>query len=70
MTDLGPGDDELIAAVARGDQPALLVLYDRHGRMGYGLAYRILGDAGAALTRRWCANLRTMCLATARKSLR
>src|ERR687897_379314 len=48
MTDLGPGDDELIAAVARGDQPALLALYDRHGRMGYGLAYRILGDAGAA----------------------
>ena len=48
MTDLGPGDDELIAAVASGDQPALLALYDRHGRMGYGLAYRILGDAGAA----------------------
>jgi RNA polymerase sigma-70 factor (ECF subfamily) len=48
MTDLGPGDDELIAAVARGDQPALLALYDRHRRMGYGLAYRILGDAGAA----------------------
>src|SRR5215218_3926830 len=45
MTDLGLGDDELITAVARGDQ---LALYDRHGRMGYGLAYRILGDAGAA----------------------
>ena len=48
MTDLGPGDDQLIAAVARGDQAALLALYDRHGRMGYGLAYRILGEAGAA----------------------
>ena len=48
MTDPGPGDDELIAAIARGDQAALLALYDRHGRMGYGLAYRILGDAGAA----------------------
>ena len=48
MTDLGPGDDELIAAVARGEQPALLALYDRYCRMGYGLAYRILGDAGAA----------------------
>src|ERR671916_1023585 len=48
MTEPGPGDDELIAAVARGDQPALLALYDRYGRMGYGLAYRILGDAGAA----------------------
>jgi RNA polymerase sigma-70 factor (ECF subfamily) len=48
MTDLGPGDDELIAAVARGDHPALLALYDRYGRVAYGLAYRILGDAGAA----------------------
>ncbi|MGH8574891.1 MAG: sigma-70 family RNA polymerase sigma factor [Gammaproteobacteria bacterium] len=48
MTDLGPGDDELIAAIARGDHPALLALYDRHGRVAYGLAYRILGDAGAA----------------------
>jgi RNA polymerase sigma-70 factor (ECF subfamily) len=48
MTEPGPGDDELIAAVARGDQPELLALYDRYGRMGYGLAYRILGDAGAA----------------------
>ena len=48
MTDLGPGDDELIAAVARGDQPALLALYDRHGRVAYGLARRILGDSGAA----------------------
>jgi RNA polymerase sigma-70 factor (ECF subfamily) len=43
-----PGDDELIAAVARGDHTALLGLYDRHGRVAYGLAYRILGDAGAA----------------------
>jgi RNA polymerase sigma-70 factor, ECF subfamily len=48
MTDLGPGDDELITAVASGDHPALLTLYDRHGRIAYGLAYRILGDAGAA----------------------
>ncbi len=48
MTDLEPGDDEHITAVARGDYPALLALYDRHGRIAYGLAYRILGDAGAA----------------------
>jgi len=48
MTDLDPGDDELIMAVAGGDHPALLALYDRHGRIAYGLAYRILGDAGAA----------------------
>jgi RNA polymerase sigma-70 factor, ECF subfamily len=46
MTD--PADNDLIAAVAGGDHPALLALYDRHGRIAYGLAYRILGDAGAA----------------------
>ncbi len=48
MTDLHIGDDVLISAVAGGDHPALLALYDRHGRVAYGLAYRILGDAGAA----------------------
>jgi RNA polymerase sigma-70 factor (ECF subfamily) len=48
MADPEPGDDQLIAAVARGDHPALLALYDRHGRVAYGLAYRILGEAGAA----------------------
>lgn len=48
MADADPGDDQLIAAVAGGDHPALLALYDRHGRVAYGLAYRILGDAGAA----------------------
>src|ERR671912_1658365 len=48
VTDLGPRDDELIADIARGDQPALLALYDRHRRVAYGLARRILGDAGAA----------------------
>lgn len=48
MADPEQDDDQLIAAVARGDHPALLALYDRHGRVAYGLAYRILGDAGAA----------------------
>ena len=48
MTDLDRGDDVLIRAIADGDHPALLALYDRHGRVAYGLAYRILGDAGAA----------------------
>jgi RNA polymerase sigma-70 factor (ECF subfamily) len=46
MTDLV--DNDLLAAVAGGDHPALLALYDRHGGVAYGLAYRILGDAGAA----------------------
>src|ERR671919_77616 len=48
MADPEPGDDQLIAAVARGDHPALLALYDRHGRVAYGLAYRVLGEAGSA----------------------
>jgi RNA polymerase sigma-70 factor (ECF subfamily) len=48
MTDPAADDNELIAAVARGEHPALLALYDRHGRVAYGLAYRILGEAGAA----------------------
>src|ERR687890_932855 len=48
MADPDVGDDQLIAAVAQGDHPALLALYDRYGRMAYGLAYRILGEAGAA----------------------
>ena len=48
MADLAPPDDELIVAIAQGDHPALLALYDRHGRLGYGLAYRMLGESGAA----------------------
>ena len=48
MAELAPPDDELIAAIAQGDHPALLALYDRHGRLGYGLAYRMLGESGAA----------------------
>ena len=47
MTDLSPTDSELLTAIARGDHPALLALYDRHCRVNYGLAYRILGEAGA-----------------------
>jgi RNA polymerase sigma-70 factor, ECF subfamily len=48
MAELAPPDTELIAAIAQGDHPALLALYDRHGRLGYGLAYRMLGESGAA----------------------
>ena len=48
MTDLSPTDNDLMTGIARGDHPALLALYDRYGRIAYGLAYRILGDAGAA----------------------
>lgn len=48
MVELAPPDDELITAIAQGDHPALLALYDRHSRLGYGLAYRMLGESGAA----------------------
>jgi RNA polymerase sigma-70 factor (ECF subfamily) len=41
-------DEELMGLVARRDQRAFEVLYDRHGGIAYSLAYRIVGDAGKA----------------------
>ena len=37
-------DEALVALVARGDEPALGELYDRVGRVAYGVAYRVLRD--------------------------
>ena len=37
-------DEALIALVARGDESALAELYDRVGRVAYGLAFRVLRD--------------------------
>ena len=37
-------DEALVANVARGDEAALAELYDRVGRVAYGLAYRVLRD--------------------------
>jgi RNA polymerase sigma-70 factor (ECF subfamily) len=37
-------DEALLALVARGDESALGELYDRVGRIAYGIAYRVLRD--------------------------
>ena len=41
-------DEELVEAIARADEAALAELYDRFGRVAYGLAYKILQDAALA----------------------
>jgi RNA polymerase sigma factor (sigma-70 family) len=41
-------DEELVEAVAQADEDALGELYDRFGRVAYGLAYKILQDAALA----------------------
>ena len=41
-------DEAVVALVARSDQDALGELYDRFGRVAYGLAYRILRDRALA----------------------
>ncbi|HEY7149929.1 MAG TPA: sigma-70 family RNA polymerase sigma factor [Gaiellaceae bacterium] len=41
-------DEELVEAVARADEDALGELYDRFGRVAYGLAFKILRDASLA----------------------
>jgi RNA polymerase sigma factor (sigma-70 family) len=43
-----PSDEVLLARCGRGDDAALAELYDRHGRVAYGLALRIVRDPGLA----------------------
>jgi RNA polymerase sigma-70 factor (ECF subfamily) len=41
-------DEAVVALVARSDEVALAELYDRYGRIAYGLAYRTLRDPALA----------------------
>ena len=41
-------DEALVALAARGEESALAELYDRFGRVAYGLALRIVRDTGLA----------------------
>ena len=45
---IAPTDEDLLMAVAQGDQEAIGRLYDRHQGTMYGLAVRITNDAGLA----------------------
>ena len=41
-------DEDLVVHVARGDERAFEILYDRHGKVAWSLAFRLLGDREAA----------------------
>lgn len=41
-------DEALLAAIRRRDERGIALLYDRYGRLAFGLAYRVLGERGAA----------------------
>jgi RNA polymerase sigma-70 factor, ECF subfamily len=41
-------DEDLLALVERGDADAFEAIYDRHSRVAYSLAFRLLGDRQAA----------------------
>lgn len=41
-------DEDLITLVERGDADAFEVIYDRHSRVAFSLAFRLLGDRQAA----------------------
>src|SRR3989442_15451866 len=41
-------DGQMAAQVKRGESAAIESLYDRYGRLAFGLAFRILNERGAA----------------------
>lgn len=48
MIDQLTSDTELMRRIASRDAAALRALYDQYGRIAFGLAYRVIGDATAA----------------------
>ncbi|HLW37559.1 MAG TPA: sigma-70 family RNA polymerase sigma factor [Candidatus Eremiobacteraceae bacterium] len=48
LTPSGRTDGQILEALAQRDLHALEELYDRYGKIAYSLAYRIVGDRGAA----------------------
>lgn len=48
MTDSTRDDTALLLACSNGDEQALGSLYDRYGKLGYGVALRVLRDAALA----------------------
>ena len=48
MTTAEPSDELLVARLTERDSDAFAALYDRHSRIAFGLAYRLLNDASAA----------------------
>lgn len=49
MDSLLPNEDmDALDRLARGDERALAELYDRHGRLAFSLAYRVVGDPESA----------------------
>ncbi len=41
-------DEDLLTLVERGDADAFEVIYERHSRVAFSLAFRLLGDRGSA----------------------
>lgn len=41
-------DEDLVVQIARGDERSFEVLYDRHGKVAWSLAFRLLGEREAA----------------------
>ncbi len=44
----GMADRLMIQRILMGDERGLAELYERHGRLAYALAYRVVGDGGTA----------------------